>query len=291
MKTSNANPPIQKVKTKPRWSLAPAYLLLGLWVLFTVILLGWIFAASLSTSRDIYTGEVLKFNSGLHFENYMTAWKTQNVSVFFMNSILYSVVSLIGIQLICAPAAYVLSRFKFRGNKLFKNCFIVAMSVPSIMVILPLYSLAVQTHLTGTRTLLIILYICLNVPFTTTFLLNFFGSLSRTYEEAAAIDGCSPMRTFWIIMLPLAQPGLVTVGIFNFLAVWNEYFMAMIFASSDALKNVGMGLFTMVQAMKSTGNMGGLFAAVIIVFMPTFIIYLFLSEKIIAGITAGGVKG
>lgn len=291
MKTSNANPPIQKVKTKRRWSLAPAYLILGLWVLFTVVLLGWIFAASLSTSRDIYTGEVMKFNTGLHFENYMNAWKTQNVSVFFMNSILYSVVSLIGIQLICAPAAYVLSRFRFRGNKLFKNCFIVAMSIPSIMVILPLYSLAVQTHLTGTRTLLIILYICLNVPFTTTFLLNFFGSLSRTYEEAAAIDGCSPMRTFWVIMLPLAQPGLVTVGIFNFLAVWNEYFMAMIFASSDALKNVGMGLFTMVQAMKSTGNMGGLFAAVIIVFMPTFIIYLFLSEKIIAGITAGGVKG
>lgn len=291
MKTNTANPPKEKFKSKPRWSLAPAYVLLGLWVLFTVVLLGWIFAASLSTSRDIYTGQVMKFASGLHFENYMNAWKTQNVSVFFMNSVLYATVSLIGIQLICAPAAYVLSRFTFKGNKLFKNCFIVAMSIPSIMVILPLYSLAVQMHLTGTRSLLIILYICLNVPFTTTFLLNFFGSLSRTYEEAAAIDGCSPIRTFWVIMLPLAQPGLVTVGIFNFLAVWNEYFMAMIFASSDALKNVGMGLFSMVQAMKSTGNMGGLFAAVVIVFMPTFIIYLFLSEKIIAGITAGGVKG
>ena len=268
-----------------------SYIILGIWVLFTVVLLGWIFAASLSTSRDIYTGNVLKFTTGLHFENYANAWKSQNVSVFFMNSVLYSVCALIGIQLICAPAAYVLSRFKFMGNKLLKNCFIFAMSIPSIMVVLPLYSFAVKAHLTGTRTLLIVLYICLNVPFTTTFLLNFFSSLSHTYEEAAAIDGCSPMRTFWVIMLPLAQPGLVTVGIFNFLAVWNEYFLAMIFASSDALKNVGMGLFSMVQAMKSTGNMGGLFAAVVIVFLPTFIIYIFLSEKIIAGITAGGVKG
>lgn len=290
MKTAKAYPKV-KVKDKPRFISNSGYLILGLWVLFTVGLLGWIFAASLSTSREIYTGSVLKFESGLHFENYVAAWTTQNVSVFFMNSVLYAAVALIGIQLICAPAAYVLSRFRFKGNKLLKNCFIVAMSVPSIMVILPLYSLAVQMHLTGTRSLLIILYICLNVPFTTTFLLNFFGTLSRTYEEAAAIDGCSPMRTFWVIMLPLAQPGLVTVGIFNFLAVWNEYFMAMIFASSDRLKNVGMGLFTMVQAMKSTGNMGGLFAAVIIVFLPTFIIYVFLSEKIIAGITAGGVKG
>ena len=245
MKTTKAYSEV-KVKSKPRFALAPAYIILAVWVLFTMVLLGWILAASLSTSREIYTGSVLKFETGLHFENYATAWSTQNVSVFFMNSVLYSVVALIGIQLICAPAAYVLSRFRFKGNKLFKNCFIVAMSIPSIMVILPLYSLAVQMHLTGTRTLLIILYICLNVPFTTTFLLNFFANLSRTYEEAAAIDGCSPMRTFWKIMMPLAQPGMVTVGIFNFLAVWNEYFMAMIFASSDRLKNVGMGLFTMV---------------------------------------------
>ena len=291
MKTKKVKEKQEASSGKLRLSQLPAYLVLFAWVVFTAVLLIWIFAASLSTSRDIYTGSVFDFTSGLHFENYATAWNSQNVSVFFMNSILYSVVSLIGIQLICAPAAYVLARFIFKGSKLLKNCFIVAMSVPSIMVILPLYSAAVQMHLTGTRSLLIILYICLNVPFTTTFLLNFFGSLSRTYEEAAAIDGCSQMRTFWKIMLPLAQPGLVTVGIFNFLAVWNEYFMAMIFASSDSLKNVGMGLFSMVQAMKSNGNMGGLFAAVVIVFLPTFIIYLLLSEKIIAGITAGGVKG
>ena len=198
---------------------------------------------------------------------------------------------MIGIQLISAPAAYVLSRFKFWGNKVLRSCFIIAMSIPAIMVVLPLFSLASQAHLTGTRTLLIILYICLNVPFTTTFLLNFFSSLSKTYEEAAALDGCSPMRTFWVIMMPLAQPGLVTVGIFNFLAVWNEYFLAMIFASSDKLLNVGMGLFRMVQAMQTTGNMGGLFAAVVIVFLPTFLLYIFMSEKIIAGVTAGGVKG
>lgn len=291
MKTKEAKATKQKAGSKLHLSQLPAYLIVIFWVVFTFVLLGWIFAASLSTSREIYTGEVLKFASGLHFENYATAWNSQNVSVFFLNSVLYASLSLIGIQLICAPAAYVLARFVFKGNKLLKNCFIVAMSIPSIMVILPLYSAAVQMHLTGTRSLLIILYICLNVPFTTTFLLNFFSSLSHTYEEAAAIDGCTPIRTFWKIMMPLAQPGLVTVGIFNFLAVWNEYFMAMIFASSDSLKNVGMGLFSMVQAMKSNGNMGGLFAAVVIVFMPTFIIYLFLSEKIIAGITAGGVKG
>lgn len=115
-------------------------------------------------------------------------------------------------------------------------------------------SLASQNQWTGSRITLIVLYICLNVPYTTTFLLNFFGTLPRTFEEAAAIDGCGPMKTFWVIMLPLVQPGIITVSIFNFLAVWNEYFMALIFAGSDQLKNVGIGLFNMVSAMKSVAT-------------------------------------
>ena len=92
-------------------------------------------------------------------------------------------------------------------------------------------------------------------------------------------------------MLPLAQPGIVTVSIFNFLAVWNEYFMSLIFASEDSMKSVGVGLVTLINAMKYNGEQGALFAAVIIVFLPTFLLYIFLSEKIIAGVTGGGIKG
>ncbi len=164
------------------------------------------------------------------------------------------------------------------------------MSVPAVMIIMPIFALTSSLNLKG-RILLIILYICLNVPFTTTYLLNFFGTLSKTYEEAAAIDGCSPMKTFWKIMLPLVQPAIITVTIFNFLAVWNEFFMALIFASEESMAPVGVGLLQIVNAMKYTGNYGALFAAVIIVFLPTFILYLFLSEKIIAGVTGGGIKG
>lgn len=276
---------------KKQAKLLPGYLILMAWILFTAILLVWILGASLSTSKEIYSGTVFQFASGFHFENFVTAWKAQNISVFLGNSLLYASVSCVGTLLIAAPAAYVLSRYTFLGRKTIKSGFIFAMSIPSMLIILPLFSLASQLGVTGMRPTLIILYICMNVPFATTFLLNFFGTLSRTYEEAAAIDGCPPMRTFWSIMLPLAQPGLITVGIFLFLNVWNEYFMALIFASSDSMKNVGVGLFSLVTAMKSVGNLGGLFAAVIIVFLPTFIIYIFLSEKIIAGVTGGGVKG
>lgn len=279
------------VNWKKELKLLPGYLIILIWIIFTVILLGWIIAASLSTSREIFSGSVLKFESGLHFSNYADAWASQNVSVFFMNSLLYATVSCVFIVLISAPAAYVLSRYTFLGNKTIKTSFIVAMSIPVIMIILPIFSFASKAGLTDKRWFLIALYICLNVPFTTTFLLNFFGNLSKTYEEAAAIDGCSPMKTFWQVMLPLAQPGIITVSIFNFLAVWNEFFLGLIFASSDSMKPVGVGLMNMVNAMKYTGNYGGLFAAVVIVFLPTFLLYIFLSEKIIAGVTGGGIKG
>lgn len=279
------------VNWKKELRLLPGYLILSIWILFTAVLLIWILAASFSTSREIFKGEVFQFASGFHWENYITAWNTQNVSVFLFNSLTYAACAVVGILLISAPAAYVLSRFTFLGNKTIKSGFVIAMSMPLIMVILPIFNVATRWGMSGSRVFLIALYICVNVPYTTTFLMNFFGNLSSSYEEAAAIDGCSPTGTFWKIMLPLAQPGLITVGIFNFLSVWNEYFMALIFASSDSMKNVGTGLFSMVNSLKAVGDYGSLFAAVIIVFMPTFILYVLLSEKIIAGVTGGGVKG
>ena len=280
----------EKIKWKKEAALLPGYLIVFVWILFTAAFLLWILAASLSTSREIFSGAVFKFASGFHFENYVNAWTAGNVSVYFMNSLLYATVASAVVILISAPAAYVLSRYTFLGNKGIKISLVLAMSIPEVMIIMPIYSLTAEYHIRG-RILLIILYILLRVPFTTTYLLNFFASLSRGYEEAAAIDGCTPSKTFWRIMLPLVQPAIVTVTIFNFMSVWNEFFMALIFATSTETTPVGVGLLQIVNAMKYTGNYGGLFASVIIVFLPTFLLYIFLSEKIIAGVTGGGVKG
>lgn len=288
----------KKVREKVNWKkeakLLPGYIILILWVVFTFVLLGWVFAAGLSTTPDIFQGNTLKFPTGLHFENYVKAWTTSNVSMFFGNSLLYSVVSCVALILICAPAAYVLSRFTFVGNKIIQTSFVSAMGTPIIMVILPLFGIVASTgilnNLVLNKVVLILLYIGINVPYTTIFLLTFFSNLSRTYEEAAAIDGCPPMKTFWKIMFPMAQSGLVTVTIFNFINIWNEYFLSLIFANSDQMKPVAVGLFGMINSMKYTGDWAGMFAAVTIVFLPTFILYIFLSEKIIGGVT-GGIKG
>ena len=279
---------------KKEVKLLPGYIILLLWVIFTIALLGWVFGASFSTTAEIFQGKALKFESGLHFENYAKAWNDAGVAGFFGNSLIYSVISCTILVLVCAPAAYVLSRFDFIANKFIQTSFVSAMGVPAIMVVLPLFSIisgmGILNNVAAGRTVLIILYVGINVPYTTIFLLTFFSNISRTYEEAAAIDGCPPMRTFWKIMFPMAQSGIVTVTIFNFINIWNEYFLSLIFASSDKLKPVAPGLYGMINSMKYTGDWAGMFAAVIIVFLPTFILYIFLSEKIIGGVT-GGIKG
>lgn len=291
----------------------PGMYLVFLWVIFTVIIIGWIILASFSSTRNIFSGSLIfkevsekyalknpdkvsKFLSKAYTitfapENYYRALVAHNVGSYFLNSILYTFTSIIGILLISAPAAYVLARFKTRFNKIIINMFVIALGIPAIMIIMPLFSMFSAMRLINSRWLLIILYICMGVPFTVFFLISFFKNLSYTFEEAAAIDGCSAMGTFWKIMVPLAQPGIITVSIFNFITFWNEYFMALIFANSSELRPVAVGLYSMIQSMKYIGDWAGMFAAVVIIFMPTFLLYIFLSEKIIAGVTGGAIKG
>lgn len=284
---------------KKEAKLLPGYVVIILWVIFTFVLLGWVFAASFATTQDIFAGNAVSlffknFPGGLHIENYVKAWTTSNVSEFFMNSLGYSIISCVALILICAPAAYVLARFTFIGNKLIQTSFVSAMGLPVIMIILPLFGLisasGMLNDIISNKIILVLLYIGINVPYTTIFLLTFFANISRTYEEAAAIDGCPPMKTFWKIMFPMAQSGLVTVSIFNFINIWNEYFISLLIASRNETKPVAVGLYGMINSMKYTGDWAGMFAAVVIVFLPTFLLYIFLSEKIIGGVT-GGIKG
>ena len=271
--------------------LLPGHIVVGIWCAFTLIMLLWIVCASLSTAPEIMKGQAMRFKTGLHFDNYVRAWSLNSISTYFMNSLLYGLISMVASVLISAPAAYVLARKVFKGSAAIKNSFVIAMAIPQIMIVMPLFSAAVRSGLSNSKFLLLILYTGMALPYTTTFLTAFFANQSVVYEEAAAIDGASPMKTFWTIMFPLAQPGLVTVSIFNFMNVWNEYFLSMIFASSQKSMTVGPGLKSVLTAMQYTGDWGGLFAAVVIVFLPTLLIFVCLSRTIINGITAGGIKG
>ncbi len=274
----------------PRYaSRVPGYLLLIGWLAFTAVVVGWIAFASLSTTKQIFSGKLL--NTGLHFENYERALFKNNVALYLLNSLFYTVCSCALILLVCVPASYVLSRFRFRGNKLVQYLFVAGQGIPVVMLVMPLYAITVRAGLLNSRSVLIFLYTTTNVPFTAYFLIGFFKNIPTSIEEAACIDGCSSDQVLWRIMLPMASPGILTVTIFNFITVWNEYFISLTFINKPELRQAGVGLYAMVQNMVYTGDWSGLFASVMLIFLPTFILYLFLSKYIIGGVTAGGVKG
>ena len=142
---------------KPRVSIKrevpklPGYIMCVVWLIFTILLIGWVILASFSTSREILSGELFKFASGFHFENYTNAWKSQKISVFFVNSLIYTAISCTMIILVAAPAAYALSRFKFRGNMILQNLFATALGIPVIMIVMPLFSIITSLKITNTR--------------------------------------------------------------------------------------------------------------------------------------------
>jgi len=269
--------------------LLPAYIPLIAWLAFSVVLFGWVILASLSTTRDIFTNSLL--GSGVHLSNYVDLFKNQQMGRYFLNSVIYTSAACIGIVVVAAPAAYIVGRVKFRGRNLVNMMFVSALSIPGILISIPLFSLFVQLRLTGSIVTLILIYICTNVPYGVFFLTGFFSSIPKEFEESAAVDGCGPVRTFASIIMPVARPGIITLSIFNFLGVWNEYFYALIFANDESTRTLALALQSIVYGFSNTGNYGGIFAACMVVFLPSFIVYLFVSKKMIDGITIGSVKG
>ena len=267
----------------------PGYLFASIWVIAVFVIIIWIILASLSTTKEIFKGELI--SHGLQFVNYKKALFTNKLIINLMNSVIYTVPSCILVIVVCAPAAYCLSRFNFKGNQSFQKMILAGLSIPGIMIIMPLCTVFGRLNMAGHRYTMILLYTATAIPYTTYFLMTFFKNISNTYAEAATIDGCGQVRTFWEIMFPLAQPAIITVTIFNFITVWNEYFLALVFANKTEMRSLGVGLYQIVYSLMNTGDWAGLFAAVVITFVPTVVIYIFLADKIISGVTAGGVKG
>ena len=188
-------------------------------------------------------------------------------------------------------AAYALSRFRFKGKAFYTCVIFITQVLPQVVIVVPVFMMLQKLGLYNTYAGVIITILATSMAFPILLMRSFFDSVPYALEEAAAIDGCGPVKTFWLIMFPLARPAVMTVTIFNFIAKWNEYFMALIFVNKSELRPVGVGLYATVQSMVVTGDWAGMFASVVIVFLPTVIIYLFLSRQIVAGVTAGGIKG
>ena len=276
-------------RVQRRFSRLVMYLVLGLWSLFTIFSISWIMLASLKSTREIFR-EPLKLPAEMMWENYVNAWNSVRLGDYIINSIIVVTVSLIVLMAVSAPAAYVLSRFKFRGAAMVTMVYIAGMGIPFPLLFIPLFGILTLLRVINTLPGLMLVYVSLSIPFTVFLLTGFFATLPRELEEASLIDGCSNWQTFWHVMLPLASPGLLTAAIFNGIGLWNEYQLALVFINNPDNRTLSLGLYSMQNAMQYTGDWPGLFAGVVIVMIPTILLYIILSEKMISGITMGAVK-
>ncbi|MCH7959013.1 MAG: carbohydrate ABC transporter permease [Candidatus Hydrogenedentes bacterium] len=298
------------------------YMVLTLWLAAVLLPMGWVFLNSVRSSQEIIenpfgvpwlvAGSPYADNPDVATpmqsarDNFTNAWTRSGFSAFFVNSVLVVSVSLVGILTVGAMAAYVIARFPFRGNRALYLFFISGMMVPAQLVLVPLFfqfsfmsrlfsdllrPLGYEVQLHDSLSGLILIYIALSLPFTILILTGFFRSLPGALREAAIIDGCSEFAVFRHVMLPLARPGLVTAAIFNFIGLWNEYLFALVFVNSPEKKTLPLGLASVsIQAQYKT-DFGLMFAGLVIVIVPTLIVYILLQRQLTSGITVGALKG
>jgi len=267
----------------------PLYVMPVLWSLFTLFCVVWIILTSLKTNRELFS-DVWSLPTSIQYQNYVKAWTISRLGLEFRNSVVLVFASVLLILVLCAPAAYVLSRMKFKGGGLLTGIFIAGAGIPLPLLFIPLFGLTAKLHINNTLPGLILIYTTVSIPFTMYLLTGFFRSLPTELEEAARLDGCSEFGVFRRVMLPLASPGLITAAIFNFIALWNEYMLALVFLNDPDKMPISRGLYGIAESMQYTGDWVGLFAGVVIVMVPTIIIYVLLSERLIEGITMGALK-
>jgi len=219
--------------------------------------------------------------------NYIDAWFGASMSTYFINTALYTVVATGTLLLIVSMASYIIARVK--TSLALYTYFTLGLMIPIQAIILPIFITMRDLGLSNTRISIILVYIALNISISTFILVGFMRSLPKELEEAAKIDGCSRYGTFFRIMLPLSAPGLATIGILAFLGNWNDYLVPLILLTDSKLKVISLG----VQELRGmySQDYGLITAGIVISFLPVVVIYIAFQEKVIAGMTAGAVKG
>lgn len=267
------------------------YGLLCVWIGISVITLGWFIVSSFKSNSELFVN-IWDFPEKLQIENYVRAWTSGRMAVYFKNTLIIQIAALTLLTVFGSMAGYVLARFKrFRWVSLASLLFISGMAIPAQITLVPLYLMYSQVGLLNTRLGIILVYCAVYMPFTVFVLTGFFSTIPREVEEAAAIDGCSKWRVFLHVAVPMAKPGITTVVIFNFLSIWNEYFYAMMLITDDAKMPLSAGLYNLKSQQQMSMDWAALFAGVVILVIPTLIVFFLLQDKIEKGVTAGAVKG
>lgn len=278
------------------------YLVLALLAVSILVPVAWVFMASIKENSEFY-GNPWKLPMGIHWQNFVDAWTKAHMGEYMLNSVLVTAIALCILLVVALPAAYVLSRFKFRLRKLINVLFMGGLFINVNYIVVPIFLMFVDADkalrgwgLNGfflnNIFIVALVYAATALPFTIYLLSGYFVTLPKAYEEAAYIDGASHTQTMVQIIFPMAQPSIITVVLFNFLAFWNEYIIAMTLLSDpNGPKTLSVGLMNLMKAQNAAAQYGQMYAGLVMVMLPTLILYICVQKKLTKGMTLGGLKG
>ena len=269
------------------------YLLVLIIVVYTVFPFYWALRSALTPDADLFATPIQYFPAHPTLDHFTTVLGSGQFQRALWNSFFVSTCVTIIALAVGSSAAYALGRFQFRGRTVVQYIILSMTLFPTIAILGSLYTVVSNLHMYDHLSALIFTYMIFTLPFTVWVLTSFFRQMPRELEEAAYIDGASPFQTFYKVMLPLVLPGLVTTGLLAFIAAWNEFLFALSFEQSPSnyLVNVAITNFPAKTGSSFQIPWGDIMAATVIVTVPLIILTLILQRKILAGLTAGAVKG
>lgn len=259
------------------------------WSLVVIYPVLWMFMGAFKTNGEIYRSP-WAMPEQPDLDNFARAWSDYGVGSGLLNS---GIVTGLGTVLTLAlglPAAYALGRVPFRGSRLLYGMFVVSLTIPTALGLIPLFFLLLDLQLLNNLAALSLVYAATRLPFTIFLLTGFMGGIPRELEEAAAIDGTSRFRLLSAIVAPMMVPALITAAVMNAVTFWNEYIMALIFLPRAENRTIGVVLDYMNQNAQYSNDWGGLFAALSLSVIPVIITYALLQKQIVRGMLEGALK-
>ncbi len=265
------------------------YIGLALWTFINLFPIYWMFTFSLKDNTEIFGANVAGLPQHWLWSNYSRAMNTGHMNVYFVNSIIVAVASILLTLIAALMATYAITRMAWKLSGTVNAFFMMGLTIPIHASIVPIYVTLSNIHMLNTYWALIIPYSAFALAMAILICSGFMGDIPRDLDEAARIDGCGVWGIFFRIIVPLMRPALATIGIYTFLQCWNELMFATIFNSKDALKTLPVG----IQALSGqyTTDWGPIGAALVIATFPTLLVYVFLSKKIQESFIAGAIKG
>ena len=266
-----------------------SYLILGIALLCVVYPFLVLLYGSLKSEGDFLTNP-LSFPVVPHFENYAYAWNAAHVPNYTIHSAIVAATTVVLTLVLAATASYGLSQFRFRGAKWIYLSFVLLLTIPVQIYIIPLYIIVVKMRLADNYLGLILPYTAGSLPLAVFLFRTYFDALPAGLIDAARMDGCNHFRAFVHVVLPLARPIIATVSIFTFVGAWNEFFLALVFIHDPSLATLPLGLQAFFINQYQT-QFPQLFATLIVSIAPIVVVYLLLQRQFMAGLTAGAIQG